>query len=432
MSPLQRHRWVGFLRVRSRLNKVSYVLFALLLIVGAPAGINSGLAQDDLGTPVDGGAETQIEEPDDPPPGEELDPPADDVVEQPTEPDPEVEEPPAEEQPSEPTDAPDESLPEDGSATPEPPDEEQAPAATEVVPSLVIDQPVVATCTLQPGQLDAVVSGGAQQYDCSAEIGLTGSAVDPAQVALDWNVNASVTGPWTVQLRSNANQPWSDPELPPMLAAQSFLDGVVPANDASFVTSESELFELIVTRPACDMSPVTVELQVSASTSLNGEPVGSSALPEPLRLQPALAAIGQPTVTFTGPLDFGVIGATATGPEVPSLDGTLGLAISGMDTTCGTWQIAIGGDGMVDADGQPLSGSELLILPPSEAAVLCDVRTGCTLALLTADASADPTQTLTLDLELRLGDAIVTGTFSTSLTVTITPVDGSSSDGNGE
>jgi hypothetical protein len=53
-------------------------------------------------------------------------------------------------------------------------------------------------------------------------------------------------------------------------------------------------------------------------------------------------------------------------------------------------------------------------------------------AQVAADPSADPQQNISLNLELRLGDAVVTGTFSTSLTVAITPLDGPTSDGNGE
>jgi hypothetical protein len=300
----------------------------------------------------------------------------------------------------------------------------ETPTPTAAPPVLAIDGAVAASCTLHPGEPTEIGTGGTQRYDCRADLGLTGSGIDPAQIAIDWTIDVSATGSWTVQLRSHADQPWSDPTVPPVLSAQTSIDDVVPAGDSGFQTVAPKTFELLVTRAACDMSSTTVQVNVGATPVLDGVPAGYSALPEPIRLEPALAAIGQPTVTFTGPLDFGAIGATATGPETSTLNGTLGLAISGLDTTCGTWQVSIGGSGMVDADGQPLPGSALMILPTSDAAVPCDVRSGCPVALLTSNTDTDPSQTLTLDLELRLGDAVVTGTFSTSLTVTITPADG--------
>jgi hypothetical protein len=261
---------------------------------------------------------------------------------------------------------------------------------------------------------------------------LSGSAVDPAQVAIDWQFDAAAPGAWLVQLRENDEHPWSEVTEPPVLAAQSGIDDVIAAEDGAFSTTQTETFELLVSRASCDLAPAEIQVQVSAIPSLDGAQVGASTLPEPLKLQPALAAIGQPVVTFDGPLNFGSVDADASGPAVSSLSGTLGLTLSGMNTTCGNWQIAIGGDGMVDGNGEPLTGSALLVLPGADGAVACDVRDGCPVAQVAGDAAADPTQTLSLDLELRLGDAVVTGTFSTSLTVTITPMDGPTTDGNGE
>ncbi len=426
------HRWAWRLRSRGPLLALAYLFLAAVLLFGTAfgAGVSGGLAQDDLGSPVSDSGETQTDQSADEP----VDPPVDEEIDTSTESDPPIEEPASENQPADVVDestdvgTPDETLP------PEEPVDEPTPTptATPPLPVLVIDQPTSLQCELAPEQPESIASGGTQQYDCRAELGLSGSAVDPAQVAIDWQFDAVAPGAWMVRLRENDEHPWPDVTEPPVLAAQTGIDDVVPAEDGAFSTTQTETFELLVTRASCDLAPAEIQVQVSASPSLDGAPVGTSTLPEPLKLQPALAAIGQPVVIFDGPLNFGSVDADASGPAVSALSGTLGLTLSGLDATCGNWQVAIGGDGMVDGDGQPLPGSALLVLPTSDGGVACDVRDGCPVAQVAGDAAADATQNLSLDLELRLGDAVVTGTFSTSLTVTITPLDGPNSDGNGE
>jgi hypothetical protein len=425
------HRWARRLRSRGRLVALAHLLVAAALLLGTAfgAGVGGSLAQDDLESPVADSGQAQTDQSIDEP----VEPPADEEIDTSTEFDPPIEEPAGDEQPAdgvdEPTDAgtPDETLP------PEEPAEDPTPTPTAIPPApvLVIDQPASVQCELAPEQPESIASGGTQEYDCRAELGLSGSAVDPAQVAIDWQFDAAAPGAWVVQLRENDEHPWPDVAEPPVLAAQTGIDDVVPAEDGAFSTTQTETFELLVTRASCDLAPADIQVQVSASPSLDGAPVGASTLPEPLKLQPALAAIGQPVVAFDGPLNFGSVDADASGPAVSTLSGTLGLTLSGLDATCGNWQIAIGGNGMVDGEGQPLPGSALVVLP-TDAGVACDVRDGCPVAQVAGDAAADPTRSLSLDLELRLGDMPVTGTFSTSLTVTITPLDGPNSDGNGE
>jgi hypothetical protein len=423
------------LRPRGLLVVFPYVLVVALLTLGS--GLGTSLAQDDLGTPATDSGEVQVDQSAD----EQTEAPVDEESETPDESDPAVDEPAIDEQPNDAVDGQPEDVidePEEigtpgGSAPPEELEETPTPSPTTASPVLAIEQPTTLTCELAPEQSESILSGGTQLYDCRAELGLTGTAVDPSQVLIEWQIDVSTGGAWAAQLRTDAEQPWPDLETPPVLTAQSTLDDVVAAGDgAEFVATEDEQFQLLITRPACDTTPATIQVQVSASPSLDGAPVGTTSLPEPLKVEPSLAAIGQPVVTFDGPLNFGSVDADASGPAVSELSGTLGLTLSGMNATCGNWQVAIGGAGMVDGDGQSLPGSELLVLPTTDAGVPCDVRDGCPVAQVAADPSADPTQSLSLDLELRLGDAVVTGTFSTSLTVTITPLDGPTSDGNGE
>jgi hypothetical protein len=426
------HSWVGRFCIRNRPVSLLYALFAAVLILGLTFGAGASLAQDDVATPVDEIGDAGLDQPAEEPIEEPAEPPADEQIETPVGDEPAVDEPVPEEQPVDETGDIDEGTPDDQPPAQDP-TETPSPTPTIVLPTLVIADAVTARCELAPEQPNAVLSGGTQQYDCRADLGLDATAVDPAQVAIDWQVDVETGGVWIAQLRADAEHPWSDLEAPPVLAAQSSLDDVVlAADDSGFQTTETERFQLLITRPMCETTPATIKVRIAASPSLDGAVVGQSALAEPLTVEPALAAIGQPVVTFEGPLNFGSISADASGPEVSTLSGTLGLQLSGMNATCGSWQISIGGAGMVGESGQPLTGGALVLLPSTASGVACDIRDGCPVAQVAADPSADATQTIALALELRLGDAVLIGTFSTSLTVTITPLDGPTTDGNGD
>lgn len=301
------------------------IVIALLLSLLLAWGPGSSWAQDDGGgTPVSEILET----------GGDI-PPADTETE--TEPPPDAElpteTPVVEDVPIERVDTPVE--PPATNETPPPEEIEQTAVPTETPtpePTLSLQQPTGAICELAAGQSAEIAQGSTQDYDCWADLALSAIGIDPATVGIDWTLSAETSGAWTVQLRRDDEQAWSDPATTATLDQQEPLTEVFAAESGTFDTVQTEHFQLRVIRASCDPSPASIAVRTIPNPALTaaGTIEASGVEPDPLVLEPALAAIPAPVASFAGPLDFGTVDATATGPEISELHGTLALSLSGL------------------------------------------------------------------------------------------------------
>ena len=372
---------------------IALVACCVSLMMGAPA-----LAQD--GSPVPGDEQSVDTEP-----TPDVAPP---VVEEPTE-TPTLEPVPTEE----PTTAP------EPTATPEP---------VSTLSYLLDAQP---TCELAPDQSNVVKSGGAVDYRCTDSVALGGEHVTPATLALNWTVTATIDAGWTVQLLPPAHEnevvDWSARDSN---RATFQFSPRAPAGDggepAAIDVNAQIVFGLRLTRPACNLAPPVLKLSHAVDLQSPDATAASQRqdTPEPLRIEPELAPIPEPSVTFAGPLDFGKVSVTALGADTTTKTGQLELSVTDLDQACGDWLLHLASAPLTDAAGDLLDGSHLVVISINGDALAdggCDLSAGCDLATLTASPEATATASFTLDIELRMPAQPGTGSFQPSLTAALTP-----------
>ncbi len=384
---------------------------AVAMLCGSLIAATPVSAQDDgTGSPVPGDEQTVEQEP-----TPDLEPTlAPEVIEEPTlEPVPTEEIAPTEVPTAEPT-----SIP-----TVEP-----TPAPT--LSYLLSDQP---ECKLAPDQPDAIASGGALDYQCTDRVSLTGTAIVPDGVTVKWNVQVSIDAGWSVQLLSPVNEneiaQWTDPNLADAHFAFEQLHPAGSRSDVSTLDTTSEItYSIRITRPNCNLT--TPELKITHGIEIVSAEAAATSLaqsePEPLRIKPGLQAIPEPSVAFAGPLNFGEISVTATGPDSTTKTGIMNVIVSDLNQSCGDWSLHLASTPLADEAGNPLSGSSLVVVAVDGTALPdggCDLANGCDLATLTGAPDAAQTQSLTLDIELRMPDQPGTGAFQTSLSAALLPLD---------
>jgi len=144
-------------------------------------------------------------------------------------------------------------------------------------------------------------------------------------------------------------------------------------------------------------------------------------------VSPALQPIPKPSVAFDGPLAFGDVGVTASGPENPSRSGRVSLTVANLDAACGTWNLVVSASGLVDGDGQAMQGSHLMVVSVNDEPIpgdACDLAAGCDIVALLAGPNAASPQTVVLGVELRMPEQPGLGVFGTALDASLVPSPG--------
>lgn len=306
----------------------------------------------------------------------------------------------------------------------ETPTETPTPTVEPAVLSHVLAQRPI--CNLAPSQAATLAVGEAFFYDCTDEVVLAGTNVTPASVGVTWTIRADVAGGWTVRLLPPVNDPssettvWTEPGFSDTWFEFAQRDPLGTSTEPVAIDQVAAIaFRMMVERTACTETTHSVRVRHAINvTSLETE---ISAAPqeqvEPLRLEPAVAPLGEPVVSFAGGLDFGQAGVSAEGVSDPVRTGQLNLSISGLNTACGEWTLTLRGSDLTDADGQILAGSMLAVTAVDGIALSggpCDLTTGCTLATYKGGPNAT-TASLALTVELRLPEQASIGAFQTTL-----------------
>ncbi len=306
------------------------------------------------------------------------------------------------------------------------------PIATPPAPELVYSPAAEPDCVLAPEQPDLLSHGAYQEFDCTFDLAFWGAYLAPADIQIVWSVQASVDGGWAVQLLP----PRIDPEIPsewtPAQSVAQFTHQTnvweAPSTEMtdSLDGASQMAFGLRVYRALCDLDPQTVWLDLAADAWTPDLPFASIELqgqqPETGRLEPALAAIPEPAVAFTGPLDFGEIELTSAGPVSPLQPAESVLTITGLDQACGDYQLTMTStpfDGPTGDEtstiGLALSSIDGTPLPDGD----CAFADGCLVAILPAGPDAEPVRTITLGVSLVLPDQPRAAVFDASLTAAL-------------
>ena len=319
-------------------------------------------------------------------------------------------------------------------------DNDQLLVSTEApsVPALFYSPAEQPNCVPSASQAAIILHGADLDYDCTFALAFTGEHLAPADIALDWTARATVEGGWAVQLLPPPVDPQIPPEWTAALADTQFAyRGNVwdtPSSEtADSLDATSELtFGLRIHRAVCSVEPQTVRLDLAVDASL---PALAEATverlrqqPDPYRIAPELAPIPEPSVAFTGTLDFGEILLTSEGPVTPLEPATAQLTISSLDQACGDYRLEIastppnGAEEAAGAEGIAQSSIGLALTTIDDAPLPdgdCAFADGCLIATVAAGPEASPATTITLGVSLVLPDQPRAAVFDLSLTAAL-------------
>jgi hypothetical protein len=300
--------------------------------------------------------------------------------------------------------------------TPEP---EPAP-----VPALGFQLNQSPECALAADQPAELASGGTIDYACTSQIELSGEQIATAGIAIAWTIGAIATPGWQIALLPPSRAPdepaiWTDLRDGAVEFTFEQFDPAGSSAEAGAIQTVVAIdYRLRIHRPACLAGAPVIELDQSVAVA---SPFAiavdrSTAIPEPLHLAPATAAIPTPSVAFDGGLNFGTITATAAGLIQTRLDGTIGITISGLDTACGAWVVQLSATPIVDDAGAIREGFSLLFGE-------CDLADGCIALTLTAGPNQPATHTTTLVITLQTPLYAALGALGTTLNVAVIAAD---------
>ena len=309
-----------------------------------------------------------------------------------------------------------------------------APQPTTAPPEVSI-QRLTDTPVCQPtgDQPEIVASGGSLDYDCTDSVRLSGSNLAPSSIQIDWSVQTTVSGGWTVQLLPPADIPnetprWTDDNL----ATAHFAYRETPMTSAdnatvtkTFTNTQTLIFGLRVHRAACSTDAQAVTLAVAAQVSVPGSDAattqaGTPGPDAPFTLNPALAPIPEPTLSFAGPLDFGSVAMTATGPVSPSAAGFVDVTIANLDLACGQWTVVLMAQSL--SDGAEFASSNLTITSVNAQPLAdgpCDLDKRCPIAVVRTGPTAPSAVTYRVGVSLALVNVTGTGTLGSTLVGTL-------------
>lgn len=286
-------------------------------------------------------------------------------------------------------------------------------------------------CTLSPGQPAQIASNSYIDYDCSFTVAFSGAWLSPADIQLDWSVQAAVDGGWAVQLLPPHLDPAIDTNWTGAQPSAQLFDseGVwdAPSDETTeSLDSTSEfLFGLRIHRALCSLDAQAVHLDLAVDATLPDLPGASVTLqgqqPDRFDLAPELAPIPEPSVAFTGPLDFGEIRMTTEGPVAPLQPAKSLLTVTGLDQACGSYELNVSSTpfyGPEDTDstiGLALASVDDVALPGGD----CAFADGCVIATLPAGPDAAPVVTFTLGVSLVLPAQPRAAVFDSSLTAAL-------------
>lgn len=349
-------------------------------------------------------------------------------------------EPPAEEPPTE-GEPPvvDTETPESGGPVGQPAEEDQLPGAIEppAAPTLTYIPGSQPHCAPSAGQPALLEHAAYMDFECRFTLSLAGERLAPADVQLEWTIQAAVDGGWNVQLMPppahESDVPaWTDPSP---ITGFGQTRSIWPSPSTEVVEqldASSELvFGLRIHRAVCSEESQSVQLDIAVYPSV---PAISEAQieqlgPQPVTFQlaPSLASIPEPTVSFAGPLDFGQVRVNSQGLVSEPAPARSVLTVDGLDRTCGEYRLVLSSSAFADPSsgefpdvGLRLVSVDDLELPEGT----CDIAQGCDIAILAAGPAAEPSLTLTLGISLTLSNqprAAVLGAALTAELVRLAP-----------
>jgi hypothetical protein len=272
---------------------------------------------------------------------------------------------------------------------------------------------------------ETVASGGTLEYACTSSIRLSGADIAPATIDIAWDLQVSIDGGWSASVLPPHSDQWVGTSSGFSRVSIGELDhGLHGDSPVSIDEQVIEIsYRLRIERPSCAMSNPQARLGHAVTVAAPGATItNNSPAIETLALAPALKTVPDPSVLFNGPLDFGSVGTTASGPVVSTLTGTLVVTVSELNESCGEWSLNLGATPLVDGSGEPLAGAALVLVAAGDLTVAdggCDLSERCIALMLIAGPDAAAELQIPLTIELRVGPETPLGAFGTTIDATL-------------
>ncbi|CAN5642670.1 hypothetical protein BH09CHL1_BH09CHL1_00870 [soil metagenome] len=312
------------------------------------------------------------------------------------------------------------------SVTPVPtPSSTPTPAATATAAPTTTPTPAAQLSTAISPAIDCVLSsaanevvqGGSIDYRCSIAVDLSGTDLNGETARLDWSLSATTGAGWSAQLRL-PDQSWSSTGSTASLDDERELD-------LDAIAPLALMAEVRIHREACVTGAAMVSLSSSVTVQLlgangaaSGSPVQGTSTGE---IAPELAAIPEPQLSFAGSLDFGQVSPAAWGDAV-SASGEITLIVSGLSSSCGTWNVVLSGSVLQASNGSTIPVGNLALIAVDNAPVStgsCPLAGGCLVMQLVAGPRAVDTESFLLSLSLTVPPETLSASFSSSITASI-------------
>lgn len=257
--------------------------------------------------------------------------------------------------------------------------------------------------------------GSSIDYRCSLALLMEGEGLAVGSVRIDWQVKADVDEGWTVQLR-NQGAEW-----------QAAASGAVVTSTEEFATSTLKdggsgahglSVDLRISRNRCVADGGNVALIGGAIVSLPDAPDAVINIPArssaSADVAPGLVAIPKPDVTFSGTLQLGtvVLGPTR---NATSTSGAIALEVTGLDQSCGSWNIVLHGEALSGESGSMIDAGHLRLVAVNGEPVdsgRCDLTSGCVVEVARFEPGVAATTTYELQFELDIPAGTTAGPFA--------------------
>jgi hypothetical protein len=324
---------------------------------------------------------------------------------------------PVDEPSAEVTEAPADGAPEldDANLPSAEPDGEDPDSALETpVPSPLLRYLPAERVSCTPVDGDALPVVDTIDYLCTLDIDLHAEGVAESEIAIVWSVDAEIDAGWSVELRTQSGDEWSQPGQ--ASAHLESVDRVGDAAEPADVSDERRTLAAVARahRPACATDRPTLIVTFAATVGAPERPDAAISAdgdqPAPLEVhpEPADLAIVPPAAAITdfsvAPVSFSLNDQVTTG--------TLALTIDNPAYQCHAWSIAVALDapGVVAITEVTVEGVAAPV-PDWLEAIVGDVPKG-------AEAGS---ATLTISFEFTIPGGMATGSYNVAASASILP-----------
>jgi hypothetical protein len=250
--------------------------------------------------------------------------------------------------------------------------------------------------------------------DCAARASLNLEHAFGQELGFEMTVSSPATpAGWSVRLKSGTTG-WN---TAPFTTSWSTLIG-----ETGMIALEERLPFMVEATPSCLATSTNLDLTISLDVTLGGQPITGSSSSITHQLLLAAPAVPEPTLSFTGSLDFGEIIPSSEG-DASEAHGSIVLDVAGLAASCSSWDVTISGGSLSSDTGDVIPGGNLQLVAVNGVPLPggpCAVTAGCLVATFPPESGAGDSTSVTLSFLLTIPPTTTSGTFLSGISAEAT------------